>query len=63
MERTKLTGSVAAAGTVSTPEPLGGGFERWVETDAWTPGVQLVTVVVAFPGGGKFELSRLMRAP
>jgi type II secretion system protein I len=63
MERTKLIGSVSDAGMVSAPEPLAGGFERWVETDAWTAGVRMVTVVVAFPAGGKFELSRLVRAP
>jgi prepilin-type N-terminal cleavage/methylation domain-containing protein len=62
MERTKLQ-PLSAPGTLSATESLAGGFERWVETDQWVPGVQQLTVVIVMPGGGKFELSRLVRVP
>ena len=62
MERTKLR-PPSLPGALSATESLPGGFERWVETGQWVPGVHQVTVVVTLPDGGKFELSRLVRAP
>lgn len=62
MERTKLT-PLPASGAPSTPEALPGGFERWVESDQWTPGVRQLTVVVMLPDRGRFELTRLVHAP
>jgi prepilin-type N-terminal cleavage/methylation domain-containing protein len=61
MERTKLVPTPAAG--MSTSESLPGGFERWVESEQWTPGVQELTVVVVLPGGAKFEVSRLVHTP
>ena len=44
-------------------EALPGGFERHVETRSWRDGIQLVTVVVALPDGGRISLQRLVEAP
>jgi prepilin-type N-terminal cleavage/methylation domain-containing protein len=47
----------------SAPEPLDGGFERHVETRPWRDGLLRVTVVVSLPGGGSYDLDRLVRSP
>jgi len=47
----------------SAPEPLPGGFERRVETRPWRDGLMRVTVVVTLPGGGSYDLDRLVRSP
>lgn len=60
MERTKL--AAVAPGAVASPERLPGGFARQIKTEPWSRDVARVTVVVSLPGGGTFELSRLVRA-
>ena len=44
----------------SSHDVLPGGFERSVETRVWRDGIQLVTVRVAMPGGGRVSLDRLI---
>jgi Tfp pilus assembly protein PilV len=41
-------------------ERLTGGFARRVERRTWHDNLQLVSVIIALPGGGEFSLSRLM---
>jgi prepilin-type N-terminal cleavage/methylation domain-containing protein len=41
-------------------EDLGGGFARRVQTRRWRDNLQVVSVIVALPGGGQYSLSRLM---
>ncbi len=43
----------------SPPEPLAGGFQRWVEVRPWRGEVVHVTVVVSLPGGGRVTVDRL----
>jgi prepilin-type N-terminal cleavage/methylation domain-containing protein len=38
------------------------GFARRVEVGSSSPGLQLVTVTVTFPDGGRFTLNRLLEA-
>ncbi len=45
------------------PEPLEGGFTRHVEARPWGDGLWRVTVVVTLPGGGHYDLDRLVRSP
>ena len=59
MERTKL--AAVAPGAAASPERLPGGFARRVKAEPWSRDVARVTVVVSLPGGGTFELSRLVR--
>jgi prepilin-type N-terminal cleavage/methylation domain-containing protein len=44
-------------------ENLEGGFQRWVASESAGEGLELVTVTVAFPDGGRFTLERLMESP
>jgi prepilin-type N-terminal cleavage/methylation domain-containing protein len=44
-------------------EALPGGFRRRVTVRPWGAGVVRVTVTVAFPDGGQFDLDRLERLP
>ncbi len=57
MEVVKIDPRNALAGG---SEQLGGGFERQVETRHWSEGIQLVTVRVSLPDGGRFTLNRLI---
>ncbi len=43
-------------------QDLGGGFARRIESRAWHDNLQLVSVIVALPGGGEYSLSRLVEA-
>jgi prepilin-type N-terminal cleavage/methylation domain-containing protein len=57
VERAKLDrGGTASPGV----ETLPGGFERRVEVAPWGDGLQVVTVAVALPAGGQYEVSRLV---
>ena len=44
-------------------QALPGGFQRWVTVRPWSAGIVRVTVTVAFPGGGQFDLDRLTPLP
>ena len=44
-------------------EALPGGFRRRVTVRPWGAGIVRVTVTVAFPDGGQFDLDRLMPLP
>ena len=44
----------------SSHDVLPGGFERSVETHLWRDGIQLVTVRVSMPGGGRVSFDRLV---
>jgi|SRR4051812_34603232 prepilin-type N-terminal cleavage/methylation domain-containing protein len=57
MERVKLQG-VPAQPTV---DDLPGGFKRQISARLWKPGLTVVEVSVALPGGGKFDLDRLVQ--
>lgn len=57
MERVKLQG-VPAQPTV---DDLPGGFKRQISARLWKPGLTVVEVTVALPGGGKFDLDRLVQ--
>jgi prepilin-type N-terminal cleavage/methylation domain-containing protein len=57
MERIKLQG-VPAQPTV---DDLPGGFKRQISARLWKPGLTVVEVSVALPGGGKFDLDRLVQ--
>ncbi|MBM4184964.1 MAG: type II secretion system protein [Gemmatimonadetes bacterium] len=62
MEQSKLaSGSDARA----LREVLPQGFAREVGVRPWpsSPGLEQVTVTVTLPGGGTFQLHRLVRAP
>lgn len=60
MEQVKVdVASGVAAGTVA----LDGGFERRVAAAPWRDGLLLVTVSVALPGGGRYDLGRLVEVP
>jgi prepilin-type N-terminal cleavage/methylation domain-containing protein len=59
MERLKLTSS---SDETRVPEQLPDGFTRRVEASAWRENLQVVSIVVTFPSGGEFSLSRLMEA-
>ncbi len=39
------------------------GFERRVDVVPWADGVMIVTVTVGLPGGGRYELRRLVDVP
>ena len=41
-------------------DDLPGGFRRQVSATLWRPGLTAVQVTVTIPGGGKFDLDRLM---
>lgn len=41
-------------------EPLPEGYFRQVTTRPWSTGLRVATVTVAFPGGGRFVLERLV---
>jgi prepilin-type N-terminal cleavage/methylation domain-containing protein len=56
MERSKL-GPAAAAALPS--ERLPGGFRRQTTLQPWRAGLDLVTVTVVLPAGGRFDLYRL----
>jgi len=57
MEMAKLN-LPAALGRGS--ESFDDGFGRRIETRHWNTGLQLVTVTVTFPDGGRFALDRLL---
>jgi prepilin-type N-terminal cleavage/methylation domain-containing protein len=57
MERVKLQG-VPAQPTV---DDLPAGFKRQISARLWKPGLTVVEVTVALPGGGKFDLDRLVQ--
>lgn len=59
-EKVKLGDPAGVAGTETL---LGGGFYRRVAVSPWGEGVARATVTVILPGGGRFELSRLVKAP
>jgi hypothetical protein len=44
-------------------ELLPGDFRREVVARHWRPGLALLTVTVLLPGGGRFELARLVQEP
>ncbi len=58
MEQTKLELSEARDQPVAL---LPDGFRREVTSKPWQPGLALITVTVALPDGGRFELRRLAR--
>lgn len=60
MEQTKLG---TGADDLTLREPLPPGFARDMDVQPWlgTPGLERVTVTVTLPGGGSFELHRLVR--
>ncbi len=62
MERAKLEGG-ALRPSSTLPESLPGGFARHVETAPWDLDLRRVSVVVVLPGGGRYALERLVRAP
>jgi prepilin-type N-terminal cleavage/methylation domain-containing protein len=57
MEGIKLRG----VPTYSVVEDLPGGFRRQVSAALWRPGLTAVEVTVTLPGGGHFELDRLIQ--
>lgn len=57
MERVKLQGAPAQP----TVDDLPGGFKRQTSAHLWKPGLTVVEVTVAMPGGGKFDLDRLVQ--
>jgi prepilin-type N-terminal cleavage/methylation domain-containing protein len=57
MERVKLQGAPAQTAV----EELPGGFKRQTSAHLWKPGLAVVEVTVAIPGGGKFDLDRLVQ--
>jgi prepilin-type N-terminal cleavage/methylation domain-containing protein len=42
-------------------EDLPGGFRRQISASPWRPGLAAVTVTVSLPGGGSFDLQRLVQ--
>lgn len=42
-------------------EDLPGGFRRQISASPWRPGLAAVTVTVSLPGGGSFDLQRLLQ--
>jgi prepilin-type N-terminal cleavage/methylation domain-containing protein len=42
-------------------EDLPGGFRREISSRPWRPGLLAVEVTVALPGGGRFDLDRLLQ--
>jgi prepilin-type N-terminal cleavage/methylation domain-containing protein len=42
-------------------EDLPGGFRRQVSAALWRPGLTAVEVTVTLPGGGQFDLNRLIQ--
>jgi prepilin-type N-terminal cleavage/methylation domain-containing protein len=44
-------------------EALGGGFERQVSVQPWSPDIVRVTVVVHLPRGASYEVQRLVASP
>ena len=57
MERVKLQGAPAQPAVDDLP----GGFKRQTSAHLWKPGLAVVEVTVALPGGGKFDLDRLVQ--
>jgi prepilin-type N-terminal cleavage/methylation domain-containing protein len=57
MERVKLQGVPVQP----TADDLPGGFKRQISARLWKPGLAVVEVTVALPGGGKFDLDRLVQ--
>jgi type II secretory pathway pseudopilin PulG len=56
MEGVKLRG----APTYPVTDDLPGGFRRQVSATPWRPGLIAVEVTVTLPGGGTFDLDRLI---
>jgi prepilin-type N-terminal cleavage/methylation domain-containing protein len=56
MEVVKLEGAPAAP----TVENLPGGYRRQITASGWQPGLAAVEVRVSLPGGGSFDLHRLL---
>jgi len=42
-------------------EDLPGGFRREISSRLWRPGLRAVEVTVLLPGGGRFDLERLLQ--
>jgi prepilin-type N-terminal cleavage/methylation domain-containing protein len=57
MEELKVGGSAA-----DRDATLGGGFTRHTEITPWRPGLDLATVTVGLPNGGRLEIERLLPA-
>jgi prepilin-type N-terminal cleavage/methylation domain-containing protein len=56
MEGIKLRGGDAQLAA----EDLPGGFRREISSRPWLPGLLAVEVTVSLPGGGRFDLDRLL---
>jgi prepilin-type N-terminal cleavage/methylation domain-containing protein len=46
-----------------TAHPIGDGYRRQLTHQPWHDGLEVVTVTVLLPGGGRFEVRRLARIP
>lgn len=57
MENVKVQGITNLPG----PEDLSGGFRRQVTATRSSPGLAAVTVTVSLPGGGSYDLRRLLQ--
>jgi prepilin-type N-terminal cleavage/methylation domain-containing protein len=57
MEQVKLQGTT----NLPAAEDLPGGFRRRISTSPWRTGLAAVTVTVSLPGGGSFDLQRLVQ--
>jgi prepilin-type N-terminal cleavage/methylation domain-containing protein len=51
----------AKLGDPSLHDALPGGYRRQITRQPWEPGFDRVTVTVFLPGGGQFDLNRLVR--
>jgi prepilin-type N-terminal cleavage/methylation domain-containing protein len=51
----------AKLGPVPSGDALPGGYRRQVTRQPWQPGFDRVTVTVFLPGGGHFDVNRLVR--
>jgi prepilin-type N-terminal cleavage/methylation domain-containing protein len=57
VEEVKLQG----VANLPMAENLPGGFRRQISSSPWRPGLAAVTVTVSLPGGGSFDLQRLVQ--
>jgi len=57
VEEVKLQGIT----NLPVAEDLPGGFRRKISASPWRPGLAAVTVTVSLPGGGSFDLQRLLQ--
>ena len=57
MEEVKLQGIT----NLPPAEDLPGGFRRQIAASPWRAGLAAVTVTVSLPGGGSFDLQRLVQ--